>query len=185
MKEIRMSKSVRSKPKGRTSQRKLDALIVPKEQKPEFIELEHMNPQPILFTTDEYDTMQPEETIRSFCSSIRDMLSKYEEDRERLEKLEQEMQDLLHYIEMSGNKNANIGFKLYKQLAEVRRERRIRKNEIDLLQPIYSNFKDTDLLNVLGRIQGNCRAIKQQINNKSYIVRTDVLNGFIPQSPNT
>jgi len=176
-----MGKQTRSVQRERTAQWKLDALIEKNkiETPPIIVEREHVEPRPVLFNTEEYDSLHPEDVLRNFCASIRDMISRYESDKIRYEQLEQEMQDVLHFIEMSENKNANSGFKLYKQLADIRRERRICKNEIELLQPVYSNFKETDLLNILTRVQGNCKNIKQQIDGRGYTVRTDVLKTFI------
>ena len=180
-----MSKSVRSIPRDRTPQWKLDLMIL-KDQLQEdedngvtYVERDKLSSRPLLFGVKEYDTLHPEETLRLFCGDIRDMISRYEGNKLRLEELENEMQDLLHFIEMTGDKNANAGFKLYKRLAEVRRERRTCKNELDLLHPIYENFKDTDLLNILTRIQGSCGAAKRQIDGRAYSVRTDVLDPFL------
>lgn len=179
-----MSKGLRKIQKDRIPQWKLDSLIEKKQEFPESlvpipIEREHVDPRPMLFNSLGYDTLHPAERIKAFCSDVREMISRYEGNKERFDQLEREMQDLLHFIEMSGDKNANIGFKLYKRLAEVRRERRICKNEMDLLQPVYMNFKETDLLNILGRIQGSCKDIKKQIDGRAYTVRTDILEDFI------
>ena len=107
------------------------------------------------------------------------MLSRYQLSKEEYDNLENNMQDLLHYIEMGSDKNANVGYKLYKQLAEIRRRRRACKNEIDLLQPIYDAFSNTETLNILAQVQGNCRIAKQKIENSAYTVRTDVLEQFM------
>lgn len=89
------------------------------------------------------------------------------------------MQDLLHFIEMAADKNANLGFKLYKRLAEIRRERRVCQNELDLLQPIYDAFGGGEKLNVLAQVQGACRTTKQAIDGRAYTIRTDILDQFI------
>lgn len=171
-----MGKSTRAVPKERMSQKKLNSLIV--NPAPEFFEKEHIDPKPILVGNVEYDTLHPEETFKSFCVAIRSMLSRFEYNKERLSDLDCQLQDLLHYIELSGDKNANVGYKLYKQIALVRRERRACKNEIDLLQPVYEAFHDTDLLNRLSETQGKCRVAKQTIDNRGYTVRTDILEGL-------
>ena len=176
-----MSKSVRKVPKDRTPQWKLDLMILKEklENEPIVLEREHVEPRPVLFSSEEYDTLHPESTLRLFCGDIREMISRYEGNKIRFNELENEMQDLLHYIEMAGDKNANAGYKLYKRLAEVRRQRRAYQNEIDLLQPIYDNFKDTDLLNILAEVQGKCGTARKQIDGRAYTVRTDVLDPFI------
>lgn len=173
-----MSKSVRSVIRDRIPQAQLDALIQ-KVSEPVVIEREHVEPRPILSSDLEYDSLKPEETIRNFCASIRNMLSRYQYCKEQFSLLENEMQDLLHFIEMAADKNANLGFKLYKRLAEIRRERRVCQNELDLLQPIYDAFGGSEKLNVLAQIQGACRTTKQAIDGRAYTVRTDVLDQFI------
>ena len=170
-----MGRSVRTVPRDRMSQARLDALI----QQPIQIEREHIEPKPILSSVLEYDTLHPEETIKEFCAAIRAMLSRYQYNKDEYDYLEQEMQDVLHFIEMGSDKNANAGFKLYKQLAEIRRKRRICKNELDLLQPIYDAFGGNEKLNALAQVQGACRTTKQAINNRAYTVRTDVLDSYI------
>lgn len=135
--------------------------------------------RPILFSEEEYDTLNPEENIKNFCSFIRQVISRYDNDRNRLSELEAEMQDVLHYTEMSKSKDVLNGYKIYKKLCEIRRERRACKNEIDLLQPIYEMFHGTKELDQLARLQGTCKQIKKTIANKGYSVRTDALDEFI------
>ena len=173
-----MSKSVRSVIRDRIPQAQLDALIQ-KVSEPVIIEREHVEPRPILSSDLEYDSLKPEETIRNFCASIRNMLSRYQYCKEQFSLLENEMQDLLHFIEMAADKNANLGFKLYKRLAEIRRERRVCQNELDLLQPIYDAFGGGEKLNVLAQVQGACRTTKQAIDGRAYTIRTDILDQFI------
>jgi len=168
-----MGRSVRSVPKERMSQARLNSLI----QAP--VERERVDPRPVLSSVLEYDTLKPEETIKDFCAKVRNMLARYQYDKDQYTLLEQEMQDLLHFVEMGTDKNANIGYKIYKRLAVVRRERRTCKNEMDLLQPIYDAFGGGDKLNLLAQIQGNCRIAKQTIDNRAYTVRTDVLDSFM------
>ena len=171
-----MGRNTRRVQRERMSQAQLNALIQPRP-----IEREHIEPQPILSSDLEFDTMHPEETIKGFCESIRNMLSRYQYNKDQFNYLENEMQDLLHFIEMGADKNANSGYKLYKRLAEVRRERRVCKNELDLLQPIYDAFGGGEKLNVLAQIQGTCRVTKQTITNRAYTVRTDALSPFVKE----
>lgn len=172
-----MGRSTNSVKYNRMSQSKLDSLIINKAEVR--VEREHVEPRPLLTSDLEYDTLHPEETIKNFCTLIRAMLSKYQSNKEQYELLEQEMQDILHYVEMGSDKNANIGYKLYKRLAEIRRQRRVCKNEMDLLQPIYDAFGGGDKLNTLAQIQGACRTTKLAIDGRAYTVRTDVLDQFI------
>lgn len=168
-----MGRSTRAVPRERMSQKRLDSLIINPA-----VNREHVDPRPVLTGHEEYDTLHPEETFKAFCASIRQMLAKYDSDKEELAAAEAQMQDLLHFIEMTKDKNANAGYKLYKQLCEVRRHRRRLKNEIDLLQPVYDAFHETSFLTRLTDIQGRCGSVKQIINNKGYTVRTDILEGL-------
>lgn len=129
--------------------------------------------------TTEYDSLHPEDTIRDFVSNIKAMISKYEYNIQRISEIENETQDLLHYIEMAPNKTVSGGYKLYRKLADLRRERRACKNENDLLQPVYEHFHATEVLNKLGIVQGACRGMKGTIDDRVYTIRTDILDEWL------
>lgn len=127
----------------------------------------------------EYDTMQPEETIRSFVSSIKDMMSRYDGNKNRIAEIEKELVDVEHYIEISSNKTVTAGYKLYRQLADLRRERRACKNENELLQAIFACFNTSDILNRLTKVQGECAKAKESIDERTYQVRTKILDEYL------
>lgn len=134
----------------------------------------------------EYDFTKPEETIRDFVSNIRAMISRFEENKNRVIEIENELQDIYHYIEISTYKKVPDGYKLYRKMAELRRERRACKNENDLLLPIYEHFHATEVLNKLTMVQGECAKCKEAIDNRTYSVRTDIINEWIePAEPVT
>lgn len=135
-------------------------------------------PNQILHYSIEYDTTHPEETIRKFCSDIREMVTRYEGNKQRLIEIEGEHQDLLHYIEISPFKKVTDGYKLYRKLAELRRERRALKNENDLLQPLYDTFRQPDILNRLSKVQGDVSKVHDAIDGRVYGMRTDILNDW-------
>lgn len=171
-----MGRATRQIHAKRMSQEKLNSLI--SNPAPIVVEHEPVDPHPILSSEESYDTLDPEETIRSFSASIREMLSRYDGNQMELQKLDNQMQDLLHYIEMSKDKKAPDGYKLYKQLRDIRRKRRACKNEIDLLKTVYDIFNGTDLLNKLADALGKVRETKRVISARTYKVRTDVLDGI-------
>ena len=140
---------------------------------------------PLLHYDIEYDSQQPEKTIRDFVSDIRGMMAKYEFNRGRITEIEAELLDLEHYMEISSFKTVPNGYKLYRKMAELRRERRACKNENDLLQPIYEYFHATEVLGKLGRVQGECAKAKEAIDNRTYMVRTDVLDEWLEPKPKT
>lgn len=129
----------------------------------------------------DYDSMKPEETIRNFVGDIRGMITRYDGDKARLIEIEAELQDLMHYVEISSYKRVADGYKLYRKIAELRRERRACKNEIDLLWPIYEYFHATEVLNRLTTVQGNVSKAKEAIDQRVYGVRTDILSDWMEE----
>ena len=134
---------------------------------------------PILHYDLEYDSTKPEQTIRDFVASIKGMVSRYEDNKARIIEIEDELQDIYHYIEISTYKKVPDGYKLYRKMAELRRERRACKNEIDLLWPIYEYFHATEVLNKLSHVQGECAKSKEAIDNRTYTIRTDILDEWL------
>lgn len=127
----------------------------------------------------EYDTTKPEETVRTFVGDIKNMLARYEGNKTRIFQIEEELNDLEHYMEIGNFKNVPEGYKLYRKLAELRRERRACKNENFLLKPIYEHFYATEVLNKLSYVQGECTKIKNTIDARAYTVRTDILDEWL------
>lgn len=148
------------------------------QKQSQVMDIQPSKPNQILHYSIEYDTTHPEETIRKFCSDIREMVTRYEGNKQRLIEIEGEHQDLLHYIEISPFKKVTDGYKLYRKLAELRRERRALKNENDLLQPLYDTFRQPDILNRLSKVQGDVSKMHDAIDGRVYGMRTDILNDW-------
>lgn len=148
-------------------------------QKNQTVDIAPRKVNPILHYTVDYDSTKPEETIRNFVSDIRGMVSKFEWNRARIAEIETELVDLEHYIEIASYKTVPNGYRLYRKLAELRRERRACKNENDLLQPIYEYFHATEVLNRLSAVQGECTKAKNAIDGRCYLVRTDILEEYL------
>ena len=140
---------------------------------------------PILHYDLDYDSTKPEETIREFVDNAKSMVARYEGNKLRINQIELELCDLEHYMEIGNFKNVPDGYKLYRKLAELRRERRACKNENDLLQPTYELFHATSILDKLGHTQGECAKAKSTIDCRVYGVRTDVLDEWMePEKKN-
>ena len=124
----------------------------------------------------EYDPLHAIDALCEFNRFLRDVVSRYEEnDRLRIE-CENKSNDLLHYIELRGDMNASEGYKAYKKLAEVRRERRCCKNENELLAPLYAFIQqNTKAINEMTAVLGRCRGIKEVIEKRTYCARTDII----------
>lgn len=132
----------------------------------------------VLHYDPDYDATHPEESLRDFIGRVKGMISRYEYNKSRTIAVEAELVDLYHYIEMTPFKNVPDGYRLYRKLAELRRERRACKNENDLLQPIYDYFHATEVLNKLSYVQGECAKCKSAIDARTYLVRTDILDEY-------
>ena len=77
-------------------------------------------------------------------------------------------QDLLHQIEFK-NYNVCDGYKLYKELQEVRLERRRLKDENQVIHSAYEFIsKDKKLISQLGNIQGVMKKIEEGQQNRVY-----------------
>ena len=127
----------------------------------------------------EYDTQHPEEKVKGFVMDVKGMISKYNQNVERIKEIENEMSDLEHYMEVTSYKTVPEGYKLYRKLASLRRERRACKSENDLLRPVCEYFRSTNVLDKLSNVQGDVAKAQSLVDTRVYTVRTDVLDEFI------
>ena len=131
----------------------------------------------ILRSEAEYDSLHPEEELRKMVSFFRSVKERYESNRQLVEQYQQETQDLWHYAEMHADLSAKDGFAFYKRTRESCRNRRVCKNEMELLQPLVTYLSNhPELLNDLPQVQGECGKAKQKISLRSYSLRTDVIS---------
>ncbi len=129
----------------------------------------------------EYDTLNSVEQVKTFCSFMRDVVSRFEENKRQQAEAEIEELDLKHCIELAQKLTEKDKKLLYSKLTDVLQVRRACKNENEILQPLYDYFSDKTLLNKLAQIQGNVSNIKEIITNRTYSCRTNVLDGFRSQ----
>src|SRR5699024_1031444 len=115
--------------------------------------------------------------ITHLRDTIRDIPDIYKGNREELDKLEGETQDLLHLIEFN-NLNASEGFKVYKELQKVKRRRRELKNQNEFIETIYitiQSMKYKNLKSINDGIGDVRKIIKCHSYRKySYRVRLDL-----------
>ena len=142
------------------------------------VEIEEKPVVTLRYTFD-YDTQHPEEKVSKFSSNIREMMSKYDQNIERIKEIEDELSDLEHYMEISSFKSIVPGYRLYRKLAELRRERRGLKSENDLLRPVVTYFRTTNVLDKLGNVQGDVSRMQEVIDSRIYKVRTGVLDEWL------
>lgn len=126
------------------------------------------------------DEMQPVTKIKDFVAFLRSCVVRCDTNADRIRELDNQIQDYLHYIEFSPKQNASNGYRIYKELMEIRRERRLCKNENILLAPIYDFVKSNEeTLKQFERLQGACRISKERIKGKSYVIRSNVLDQYV------
>lgn len=91
--------------------------------------------------------------------------------QEDLKRLDDEAQDLLHLIELTNN-NAAEGYKLYMELKTNRKERRVVKDQLELLAPILeiNKFGKPAPKNI-DRCIGDVRSVKKKHNGRTYRMR--------------
>ncbi len=126
----------------------------------------------------EFDSINPEDQIRTFLTFVRNVQARYNENARRLEEYHQQELDLNHYAELSENLNARDGYAYYKKVRDMRRARRECKNENELLKPLIeflSTAQSQNFINQLSETQGRCRNAKATISSRTYTMRTNVL----------
>lgn len=72
---------------------------------------------------------------------FKDVIERYENNVEIIKQTEGELQDVLHEIELGKSQDLYGGYKLYKQIKELRMTRRQAKDENALLENMYNYFK--------------------------------------------
>ena len=126
----------------------------------------------------DYDSLRAVEQVKTFCTFIKDVISRYEENQRLQEEAETMEMDLEHAIELADKLTEKEKKTLYQKLTEVLQARRACKSENEILSPLYNYFCDKSLLNKLSQLQGTVSNVKEIISNRSYSCRTNVLNDF-------
>lgn len=121
--------------------------------------------------------IDPVDMIRTFNKSCQEVMARYSGNEECVHYRDQDTQDLLHEIELSGPKNAREGYKLYRKLKLVREDRRRAKSENEVLAPLVAWIQNNkQVSDQLSRIQGQCSTKQQVISKRQYAPRGDILN---------
>ena len=105
--------------------------------------------------------------VSIFQNTIRD----YEMGLERIEQIQDELQDIFHEIELSPNKNMYEGYLLYKRIKELRVERRRCKEETELMKDTYEYFKGQQgqaFKNKMQQLQGNAAKLRKTQEGRTY-----------------
>lgn len=83
--------------------------------------------------------------VNNWCSSIvtiaSDVIKNYERNEDEIKRIEGELNDINHEIELSTPKDLYKGWQMYKLIRELRIERRRCKEENELMKDMYDYFK--------------------------------------------
>lgn len=125
---------------------------------------------------DDYDQLSTLEIVEEFNSLLKEAKSIYEENEVARRESDDKILDLLHYAELHSDLSASAGFRVYKLMAEARRERRRSKDENELLEPLMEFIRQNPkLVNDISALVGKLRGTKRCIEQRIYRTRTDVI----------
>ena len=105
---------------------------------------------------------------------FKDVVNNYERNLEIIKQTEGELLDLEHEIELSEPKNARDGYKIYKELRDVRIRRRQAKNENELLKEMYeyiTSQSGQEFKSRMQKIQGHSINVCNKQDNRMYSPR--------------
>lgn len=116
--------------------------------------------------------------IESYSTTIvtifQNVVKDYERNLERIEEIQDELQDIFHEIELSSGKDMYSGYLLYKRIRELRIERRRCKEEVELMKETYEYFKSQQgqsFKNKLQQLQGNAAKLRKTQEARTYTPR--------------
>lgn len=116
--------------------------------------------------------------VNNYASTIvtifKDVTEKYESNLDMIKQIEGELQDISHEIELGTNCDMYRGWKLYKEIRELRIKRRQAKDENQILEEMYNFLKEQPsqkFKNKLQQIQGNSAKIVKAQENRTYTPR--------------
>lgn len=116
--------------------------------------------------------------VNNYCSTFiqitNDVVKKYESNVEVIKKTEEELTDVYHEIELGKSQDLYGGYKLYKQVKELRMKRRQAKDENDLLKDMYEYIKSQQgqtFKNKIQSIQGSSVKVYDAQSRRTYTPR--------------
>ena len=116
--------------------------------------------------------------VNNYASTIvtifKDVIEKYEDNVATIKQLEGELQDIEHEIELGNNRDMYNGWKLYREIRELRIKRRQAKDENQILEEMYNFLKEQSsqkFKNKVQQIQGNSAKIAKAQESRTYTPR--------------
>lgn len=107
-------------------------------------------------------------TIVSIYQSV---IQNYERDLKDIKRIEEELNDIFHEIELSSAKDMYSGYLMYRSIRELRIERRRCKEEVELLKDMYEYFKSKqgqEFKNKIQQLQGDAARLRKVQGQRTY-----------------
>lgn len=113
--------------------------------------------------------------VNNYCSTMvtitSDVIKNYERNVEEIKRIEDELNDINHEIELSSPKDLYKGWLMYKTIRDLRIERRRRKEEVELMKDMYEYFKSQPgqaFKNKIQQIQGSAAKLREIQEHRTY-----------------
>lgn len=128
-------------------------------------------------STAEYDSLQPEKHLQEFNQFIEAVKSRHAENLRLIEDYNMQQQDLDHFAEMHEDLGRTEAARYYRDVRDIRRKRRVCKNEVALLEPIVQFYmQNKTVFDQLKQLHGRIRFAKEEIGRMDYTVKTKILD---------
>ena len=116
--------------------------------------------------------------VNNYCSTMiqiaSDVVKRYESNEATIRQTEEEINDINHEIELGKDQDLYGGWKLYKQIRDLRIRRRQAKDENQLLKDMYEYVKSQQgqsFKSKMQSIQGNSAKIYDAQSKRTYTPR--------------
>ena len=119
--------------------------------------------------------MSSNNIVNNYCSTLiqisNDVVKRFENNEEIIKKTEEELNDVYHEIELGKDQDLHGGWKLYRQVKELRNKRRQAKDENQLLKDMYDYIKSQNgqsFKTKIQSIQGSSAKIYDAQSRRTY-----------------
>lgn len=117
-------------------------------------------------------------TVSDYAGHIvamyKDVVATYEKNAETIKRIDRELVDIEHAIELGPSQNAYQGYLLYKQIRELRIERRACKNANELMKDMYEYLRSKpaqDFKAQMQQLQSNANKLQETQEHRVYTPR--------------
>lgn len=113
--------------------------------------------------------------VNNYCSTFiqisNDVVKRYESNEDVIKQTEEELNDVYHEIELGKDQDLHGGWKLYRQVKDLRTKRRQAKDENALLKDMYDYIKSQQgqtFKSKIQSIQGSSAKVYEAQSRRTY-----------------